>query len=57
VFEHFTPDGLAWALGEALAAWEDRDAWAALVRNGMAERFSWSEQVKKYELLYDRLLR
>jgi starch synthase len=56
LFEHFTPEGLRWALSSALGAWGDRDAWRALVRNGMARDFSWTRQVVPYEELYRRLV-
>ena len=56
-FDHFTPEGLRWALDQALAARSDRDAWRRLMRNGMAKDFSWTKQVVPYEKLYARLVR
>jgi starch synthase len=55
-FEHFTPEGLRWALALALDTWRSPDAWTRLVRNGMARDFSWSKQVAPYEQLYSRLV-
>jgi starch synthase len=55
VFDHFTSQGLAWALGYALDVWQDRKAWRRLMRNGMAEDFSWTRQVDRYVALYTRL--
>ncbi len=55
VFDHFDTRGLKWALGEALASWRDRAAWARLVDNGMRERHGWSERVRLYENLYRAL--
>lgn len=52
VFDHYTPEGLEWALVEVLAAWRDRAAWARLVRNAMAEDWSWDRQIRHYEALY-----
>ena len=57
LFEHFTPEGLRWALDTALRAFADRDAWRQLQRNGMARDFSWDRQVLEYEATYERLLR
>jgi starch synthase len=56
-FEHFTPEGLRWALELALDTFRDRAAWERLMRNGMAQDFSWAKQVVPYERLYERLVR
>ena len=57
VFEHFTPEGLAWALGEALEAWQGaRASWEKLMRRGMARDFSWQRQGERYVDLYRRLV-
>ena len=55
VFDHFTGDGLRWAIEAALATYRDPGAWRALIANGMAENFSWDVQGKLYEELYRRL--
>lgn len=55
VFEHFTPQGLRWAIGTALEVWPDRKAWKRLVLNAMAQDFSWDVQVREYVDLYGRL--
>jgi starch synthase len=55
VFEHFTADGLAWALDHALRTYEDKAAWAALIQSGMAKDYSWEVQGKEYLELYGRL--
>ncbi|MDX1643308.1 MAG: glycogen synthase [Thermoanaerobaculia bacterium] len=55
VFEHFTADGLAWALDRALTVFRDRDAWRRLMTNGMRRDFSWQRQVGAYADLYRRL--
>ena len=57
VFEHFTPQGFAWALESALSTYDDPQAWTALVRRGMAEDFSWNRQVDRYLELYDWMTR
>ncbi len=55
VFDHFTAEGLTWAIEAALATYRDPAAWRALVANGMAANFSWDVQGKLYEELYRRL--
>ncbi len=52
VFEHYTAQGLAWALGRGLEVHADAKAWRTLQKNGMAEDFSWERQVPHYEQLY-----
>jgi starch synthase len=56
VFEHFTPDGLRWALGCAVAAYRDPDLWDRLVRTAMLQDFSWKKQVGPYLDLYRNML-
>jgi starch synthase len=55
VFDHFTGEGLAWAIEAALALYRDPAAWQTLVANGMAQNISWDLQGKLYEELYRRL--
>jgi len=54
-FDHFTPEGFRWGLDTALRAWGDRATWQTLMRNGMAQDFSWARQVREYEAAYDRI--
>jgi len=55
VFEHFTTDGLRWALRLGLRVYEDTKAWRRLQLNGMAADFSWGERARQYEALYRRV--
>jgi starch synthase len=55
MFDHFTSDGLRWAIEQALEAWNDRKAWQALQKNGMASDWSWTTQANLYLELYHRL--
>ena len=57
VFENFTPDGLRWALKQALRTYSDRPAWKQLMANAMAENFSWETQAKRYVEAYSWLVR
>jgi len=52
VFDHHTPEGLAWALRYALETYTHREAWHLLRLNGMHKDFSWKRQVSEYEKLY-----
>jgi len=56
VFEHFTADGLRWALGVGLSVYDDKKAWKQLQANGMATDFSWSHAAAEYERFYGRVL-
>lgn len=56
VFNHYTPDGVRWALDMALGLYGDTAAWSAIVANGMAEDFSWDLQAERYVAIYRQLL-
>jgi starch synthase len=55
LFEHHDEAGLRWAIEAAMELYRDRGAWLRVMRNGMAEDFSWDVQAKLYEELYARL--
>jgi starch synthase len=55
-FAHADGTGMTWAIDEALAAWQDREAWTRLVRNGMSRDFSWTKSARQYVDLYRRAL-
>jgi starch synthase len=57
VFKDFSANALTQAMGSALDLHAQPDHWSRLVRNGMAEDFSWNRQGAKYVALYKRLLR
>ena len=57
VFEDFTPDGLRWAIDQALRTYADRPSWKILMSNGMAEDFSWEAQAQHYVEVYSWLVR
>jgi starch synthase len=52
LFEHYTADGLRWAIETGLRAYADRAALGRLRANGMAEDWSWDRQIGKYLALY-----
>jgi starch synthase len=55
VFDHFSPEGLRWALELALSTFRDRPAWKQLVANAMAQNHSWENQADRYVEVYSRL--
>lgn len=54
LFEPHTPEALAGALEDALAAYEDREGWRRLVVNGMTRDFSWVVRAEEYRAVYRR---
>ena len=57
VFDHFTGDGMMWAVKRAIECWRDRKSWQVLMKNGMQMDFSWQKQAGEYVNLYARLAR
>ncbi|HEX2494535.1 MAG TPA: glycogen synthase [Steroidobacter sp.] len=55
VFNDFDASGVRWAMHTALDLFKDRDAWSQMVRNAMAQDFSWDRQAREYVDLYQRL--
>jgi starch synthase len=56
LFDHFTGDGLVWAVDRALEAWRHPGLWRQLQRNGMARDYSWPTQAGLYVELYRRMI-
>jgi starch synthase len=56
VFLDADPQGVSWGIRTALGWYADEDAWAQVVRNAMADDFSWPRQVARYEELYRSML-
>ena len=57
VFDAFTPDALLAAVRRAAATFRQPALWKALVRNAMAEDFSWDASAREYVTLYRKALR
>jgi starch synthase len=55
VFDHYSSDGLRWALGRALDCFAEPRSWRQLMQNGMAEDFSWDRQGPHYVRLFRQL--
>jgi starch synthase len=55
VFNDFDAPAMRWALHTALDLFKDRDTWQQLIRNAMAQDFSWEKQGAEYVRLYEGL--
>jgi starch synthase len=55
VFNDYDPPAVRWALHAALDLFKDREGWLQMMRNGMAQDFSWDRQSREYVKLYQRL--
>jgi starch synthase len=52
-FEHYTAEGLLWAIERAIGVYRnDRDRWRAMQRNGMGRDFSWDVSAREYVKVY-----
>ena len=56
-FDAFSPAALAEAVRRAASAHGHPAAWSALVRNAMAEDFSWGASAREYVTLYRKAVR
>jgi len=56
LFTGLSAAGFAAAVGRAVAAWRDRDAWRRLQLAGMARDFSWRTSARRYLELYRSIL-
>ncbi len=52
VFDHYTEDGLGWAIGRALSLHADRPSWQSLQRRQMAVDNSWDRRAGDYLQVY-----
>jgi starch synthase len=56
VFQDTSGDALLTAVNEALSVFAEQTQWRRLMRNAMAQDFSWRESAARYVALYQRLL-
>jgi starch synthase len=56
-FEGLNSAGLLAAIDRALAAFEDKEGWKKLMRNGMARDYGWAGPAKEYAAVYDEVSR
>ena len=57
LFDAFAAEPLVEAVGRAAAARRDPALWSAIVRNAMAEDFSWDASAREYVTLYRKALK
>jgi starch synthase len=55
VFDRFDAEALEWALNTALDLYAQPAHWSRLVKNGMAQDFSWERAGAQYVEVYERL--
>ncbi|HKQ80850.1 MAG TPA: glycogen synthase [Steroidobacteraceae bacterium] len=55
VFDHYDARGVSWAIHTGLDLFKDKNSWGELVRNGMAQDFSWPKAAAAYEKMYREL--
>ena len=55
VFDHYSEDGLMWAIDRAVRIFSDKAAWRRMQLNGMAEDNSWERRAGEYDDLYRKL--
>jgi starch synthase len=56
-FEGYTSPELLAAIDRALAAFQDKKSWHKLMRNGMAQNYSWEQPAREYAAIYDEVAR
>jgi starch synthase len=56
VFNDYDAPAVRWAVGTALDWYSSAKSWRQLIQNAMAQDFSWSRQITKYDSLYRELL-
>ena len=56
VFNDYDSPAVRWAIGTALDWYDVPQSWQQLMQNAMAQDFSWTRQIGKYDLLYRGLL-
>jgi len=56
-FDEPEAEALQACIGQAMATWTDKDAWAGMQKNGMARDFSWDASAPAYIEAYEKALR
>jgi starch synthase len=55
-FDHYTTEGLEWAVRETLGIYRDPERWKRMQQAGMAKDFSWDASAREYLKLYTSLV-
>jgi starch synthase len=53
-FKEYTGEALLETVRSALAVYQNKNAWHALMRNGMVQEYSWAAAAKEYVKVYER---
>lgn len=53
-FKEYTGDALLETVRTALKVFQDKNAWQTLMRNGMAQEYSWAVSAREYVKVYER---
>jgi starch synthase len=56
VFNDYDAPAVRWAIGTTLDWYGDSKSWRRLMKNAMAQDFSWARQIVQYDSLYRKLL-
>jgi starch synthase len=56
-FEGLSALGLLQSIDRALAAFQDKQGWKKLMRNGMARNYSWEKPAREYAEVYEEVAR
>lgn len=56
LFEEYTGEALLTAVRRALALFDKRKSWQALMKRGMKQDFSWKKSAKRYVEIYESIL-
>jgi starch synthase len=56
-FYGYNPPDLLAAIDRALTAFQNKDGWQTLMRNGMAKDYAWEHPAKEYVEVYEEVLR
>ncbi|MDR2214683.1 MAG: glycogen synthase [Nevskiaceae bacterium] len=56
VFNDYDAGGVRWGVGTAIQWYRNKALWRQLMKNAMAQDFSWEHQVEEYVALYERLV-
>ena len=56
-FHGYNPQDLVAAIDRALSAFQDKENWQKLMRNGMAKDYAWEHPAREYQGVYEEVLR
>ncbi|MBF0217942.1 MAG: glycogen synthase GlgA [Gammaproteobacteria bacterium] len=57
IFDEANPQQLRWTLGEALALYHQPWLWQQIQRNAMQHDYSWRESARRYDMLYQEMIK